>query len=516
MQWEWYYEPYSPLSSVRIEGEILYWWQEADHDQRQSTINEKQTIQDFYELGPLWRIPDNVLQALLEQLAITNPAWLEWPTPGIEEMTAYVTKGDMVSLRFLSSQGVRPDGRDKFGYDPFYRAVRAGRRDIALWFLEQGFPANRYYHHHRTALMVAVEEREREVIATLLARGASPTARDDWGDSVLVRAARYEGTPLSIVQLLVEAGADDLDGALVQAVFYNNRRIVEYLLRRGANMNGRDANGWSPLEASFRRGGDHPGMVRMLITGGVDLRQAFTNGWTMVHAAADRAWGKIMQVGLDAGVPVDSRESNGGYTPLMIAVQNGKNLAAVKALIAAGADVNARGFASGDEQTPLMILARYGDFWDMAETLINAGADVNATDSKGQSALLFAVERNAKMVVRLLLEKGADPNVRAHPQPHIPAGYLGATVLKLAAEKRDTYVARLLLEAGAVVNSIEAYNFTPLHQAVFNNNLAMVRLLLEHGADPNAIEEESGRTPLDYAKDTAIRSVLEGAAGSAG
>lgn len=509
MQWEWNNEPYSPISSVRLEGEILHWWQDTDHDTRQSAINEKQTVQDFHEFGPLWHVPPDVLQALIQETGITEIPWLEWPTPGVEEMITYVNKGDMVSLRFLVSEGIRPDGRDKFGYDPFYRAVRAGRRDIALWFLDQGYPANRYYHHHRTALMVAVEEREREVIATLLARGADPRARDDWGESVLSRAARYEGTPLSIVQLLVEAGADDLNGALVEAVYYNNRRIVEYLLRIGANVNGRGAYGWSPLEAAFRRGGDHPGMVRSLISQGADLLQPFSHGWTMVHAAAERAWGKIMQVGLDAGVPVDSREPGVGCTPLMIAVQNGKNLATVKALIAAGADVNARTTAEAHQKTPLILLAQYGDFWDMAETLINAGADVNAVDAKGQSALIYAVERSAKMVVRLLLEKGAEPNARAQRKAHIPENYPGTSVLRLAAEKHDASLTAALLQAGANPNAPEAYNFTALHQAAYNNNAAIVRLLLQYGADPAIREDESGKTPLDYAQEPTVRQLLE-------
>lgn len=511
MQWEWYNEPYSPASTVRIEGDIIHWWQENDPDPRQSTLSEKQTVEDFQEFGPLWQVPDDVLQALIGHIGVNNPPWFDWPTPGIDEMTSYVNKGDFVSLRYLLSQDVSIDGRDKWGYDPFYRAVRAGRRDIALWFLEQGFPPNRYYHHHRTALMTAVEEREREVIATLLARGANPKARDDWGEDVLTRAARYEGTPLSIVQLLVEAGADDLTGALVEAVYYNNRRIVEYLLRQGANVNGRDAQGWTSLEAAFRRGGDHPGMIRNLIAAGADLTQPFSHGWTMVHAAAGRAWGKIMQTGLDAGIPVDSREPGLNSTPLMIAVQNGKNLAAVTALIAAGADVNARAPSEVDGQTPLMILARYGDFWDMAETLINAGAEVDTIDHLEQTALVYAVERSSRMVVRLLLEKGADPNVRAQRKEEVPEDYPGPSVLKIAAEKWDSAIAEALLEAGASVNSYEAYNVTPLHTAATHNNLAVVRLLLEYGANPDARDEENAYTPLDYATDPRVRALLEDA-----
>jgi ankyrin repeat protein len=216
-----------------------------------------------------------------------------------------------------------------------------------------------------------------------------------------------------------------------------------------------------------------------------------------------------MQTGLDGGIPVDSREPEGNLTPLMIAVRNGKNLAAVKALIAAGADVNARAPSADDGQTPLIFLAQYGDFWDMAETLINAGAEIDTIDSHEKTALVYAVERNARMLVRLLLEKGADPNVRAQRSPNLPDAYPGPSVLKVAAARRDTFTAEALLEAGAVVNSYEARNVTPLHQAASHNNAKMVSLLLRYGANPLAADDEQGLRPLDYATESHVKQILK-------
>ncbi|HKW99943.1 MAG TPA: ankyrin repeat domain-containing protein [Bryobacteraceae bacterium] len=75
-----------------------------------------------------------------------------------------------------------------------------------------------------------------------------------------------------------------------------------------------------------------------------------------------------------------------GWTPLMHAVHKNQK-ASVEALLAGGADVNARG---GKGITALMMAAGYG-YADTVQVLLKHGADPYAETSDGDSALAAAV-----------------------------------------------------------------------------------------------------------------------------
>ena len=74
-------------------------------------------------------------------------------------------------------------------------------------------------------------------------------------------------------------------------------------------------------------------------------------------------------------------------------------------LVKAGADAKA---VSTTGSTPLMLAASAGAV-EAVKRLLDAGADVNAKESaRGQTALMFAAANNRVPVVRLLAERGAD------------------------------------------------------------------------------------------------------------
>ena len=67
-----------------------------------------------------------------------------------------------------------------------------------------------------------------------------------------------------------------------------------------------------------------------------------------------------------------------------------------------------------------------------------------------------------------------------------------------------------MLERGADPNAKDDDGLTPLHDAALWGHVEIVKILLERGADPQ-IADNGGHIPLDYAKGSAIRSLLESA-----
>jgi ankyrin repeat protein len=151
------------------------------------------------------------------------------------------------------------------------------------------------------------------------------------------------------------------------------------------------------------------------------------------------------------------------------------DLAAVRALLKDGADVNA---AQGDGVTGLHWAARQGHE-ELARTLVVAGANVKATTRFGAiTPLHLAAERGSGPIVTMLVGAGADVNARTST---------GATALMLAAAAGDTAAIAALLDGGADVNAREREReHTPLHYAAAAGRADAVRLLVARGADKNA------------------------------
>jgi ankyrin repeat protein len=108
-------------------------------------------------------------------------------------------------------------------------------------------------------------------------------------------------------------------------------------------------------------------------------------------------------------------------------------------------------------------------------------------------------------VAKLLLEHGADPNIRDAS---------GETPLHWAVGAGHADVEELLLEHGADPNAQDAAGNTPLHVAAIGgigdaaevmfeinptyDRSDIVRMLFEYGADPT-VKNSYGKTPLDIA-----------------
>jgi ankyrin repeat protein len=129
---------------------------------------------------------------------------------------------------------------------------------------------------------------------------------------------------------------------------------------------------------------------------------------TALHWAADRGDSVMASALLGAKAVVDARTRIGDYTPLHVAARAGKP-GVVRAILAAGADVKA---TTSSGATALHLAATAGNP-EVVGALLAKGADPNALEAQwGQSALIFAAERDRSAAVEALLKGGANPNVR--------------------------------------------------------------------------------------------------------
>lgn len=94
----------------------------------------------------------------------------------------------------------------------------------------------------------------------------------------------------------------------------------------------------------------------------------------------------------------------------------------------------------------------------------------------GKTALICAIEKGNIVVVRLLIEHGADVKIKDEKYSRSPVYY--------AAEQGFCDILELLIKHGAKedINSKDTYGYTPLCAAVRRNSLSAVKLLIQNGS----------------------------------
>lgn len=129
------------------------------------------------------------------------------------------------------------------------------------------------------------------------------------------------------------------------------------------------------------------------------------------------------------------------------------------------------------------------DLINQIKDLIIRGADVNyASEGKGMTSLMRAESKNYKEIFNMLIRAGAKIDKRTT---------FGSTCLSWACQHLNTRVVLLLLVLGANPNNYCSDGYTPLHSAIFHNDLDSVKLLIKHGAYIDSVNI-SGESIYDF------------------
>jgi ankyrin repeat protein len=210
--------------------------------------------------------------------------------------------------------------------------------------------------------------------------------------------------------------------------------------------------------------GNIPG-IEKCIAGGVDVNADLGGGTRPLMIAARNERTAVAAYLIRKGARVNDGDDT-GFTPLHDAAGAG-DVGMVRLLIARGADVKRKNRL--DENALSLAAVGSGEgFLATARLLIEHRIPLDQRRAQGGATPLISAATNGnRELVKLLLDKGADPSIRNAE---------GKTAMQLLRDMNNT----------AFLAGYQRLLDGHLIEAILNSDTARVDSLLEGGADPNA------------------------------
>jgi ankyrin repeat protein len=375
---------------------------------------------------------------------------------------------DVAATRTLLAKGAKASAVTDTGVTPLELACEAGNVDIVRMLLKAGADPDQTLGNGETPLMMAARTGRVPVLEALLAHGAKIDEREKLRGTTALMWAAANSNP-DAVRFLVKKGADvnarsgtTAPGRRPYLAPPGRERIQEFI--DGTGLRGAAVEEDAPSAPA----GDEQAAAA--------AKEEARRRFEAQQAAAKAALSRFPET-----APYGQRGNRqwGGLTPLIFAAREG-DLESVKILLDAGVDVN----QTSEYGWTALLTATQNRFYQLGAYLLERGADPNVANGGGWNPLYIATDnRNIERgeyptrkpdmdhleYIRLLLAKGADPNLR----------------MRSSTETRTVFTNQWLLEEGA----------TPFLRAAQSGDLPLLKLLLKHGADPN-IPTDHKVTPL--------------------
>jgi len=398
--------------------------------------------------------------------------------------------GGVLAVVLATACGVAVRAHD--GADTVVEAARAGDVDAVRALLKRGSDVNQAQGDGMTALHYAAQSGQVDLVQMLLSAGANARATTRLGGYTPLHLASLGGHASAVAALIASGASAESRTttgatALMLAARSGSVETVNRLIENGAPVNAADtAHGQTAL--MIAAGLDRADVVRALVARGAQTGAASTvvnlakltqeveadplNGQVRRNAPAS-ASESTQVAGLTRPYTYNELISaQGGLTALHFAARQGA-AASVAALVEGGAAIDQP--SPGDRATPLLVAVINGHF-DVARYLLEKGANPNQVSEAGVSPLYATLnvqwapiaaypqprahlqqQTTCLDMMRLLLERGADPNVRVNRKvwyssynfDQSSVDEIGATPFWRAAYAADLEAMTLLVKAGA-------------------------------------------------------------------
>jgi uncharacterized protein len=438
---------------------------------------------------------------------------------GVMPLTDAARQSNARLVKMLLDAGARVDSRNPDGETALMMAIKGGDLSIVQMLVNAGANVNTVEEFHKqTPLMYAsaANRNAAPMVKLLLSKGADVKPRamySDW-DSQITSEPRAQYRPVGALNALLYASR----GGCYEC--------VEGLITAGADVNLPTPEGVSPLMIALDN--EHNDVAKLLMEKGANIDVWDWWGRTALWIAIDR---KTPPGGGGGGF-----SGFGGGGGARGAAGGARGGGGGRGGGRGGPGGGARGDAEAGPVRPAV------SSMEIINALLDAGVNQNPEMnfhrpnapgrgrfgdnqiSTATTPLFRAVQNNDLEVIKVLLEKGADPNINT----------MGYTAFLLASGagpggrggggQANTQIMDLLLQHSADVNAkvtgpccdaAKLYSYdvsrenmgpsrvpaskggtTALHEAARAAQTDMVKYLLDHGANPNLLDVD-GKKPID-------------------
>ncbi|WP_341812958.1 ankyrin repeat domain-containing protein [Wolbachia endosymbiont (group A) of Cephus spinipes] len=261
--------------------------------------------------GNLNEVKDFVVRGASLDTQDSNNGW----TPII--YAAQGSKWDAV--KFLIAQGAKFNNEITYQGTPLHFAAQEGNSNMVQFLLDKGANIEAQDAYNRKPLHIAVDVNRLNVVNLLLDRGANLKATDMYGKTSLDLAIQkgYE----DIVEVLKQKQLN-LDKELLIAAEKGDLEKVRESIRRGANVNIQDRQGWTPLFWAIQK--NNFNIIELLLDNSADIKVKDNEGWTPLHWAVQLGSLNVVKYFVEKGADVNALTAD-GRAPLDIAKDKGHN-----------------------------------------------------------------------------------------------------------------------------------------------------------------------------------------------
>jgi ankyrin repeat protein len=366
-----------------------------------------------------------VMQALIDAGADVSMAHPDGETP----LMAASRTGRADAVRLLLSRGAKVNATDSYQQQaPLMWAAAEGHAEVVGMLLEAGANPNvrahvtalekREHADHPTGgftpLMFAARNGHEAVVRALLKGGADPDVTN--GDGATAMTIAIVNDRFDLAKVLLDLGADPNDGSLYHAVDMHDA-TTDMRARDGSRLRADHPNQLNALD-----------LVKLLLDKGADPNKGVTgqlhstslccgdyaNGSAFFRAAVASDV-EVLKLMIERGAQIEwtpaelktatgengrGANANVGKTPIMVAMAGGRG-----AGLAGGPGFTRLGLPPFREQSNR-------DPVDALKVLLAAGADVNAKAPDGSTALHQAVQARKPELIRALAAAGAKFDIK--------------------------------------------------------------------------------------------------------